>query len=26
LQEEFKELGRYHTKSVNGIRELGDTT
>lgn len=26
LQEEFKELGRYHTKSINGIRELGDTT
>jgi len=22
----FVELGRYHTKKINGIRELGDTT
>ena len=22
----FVELGRYHTKKINGLRELGDTT
>lgn len=26
LETPFVELGRFHTKKVNGIRELGDTT
>ena len=26
IQEPFNELGRFHTKNVNGIRELGEST
>ena len=26
LETPFVELGRFHTKKINGIRELGDTT
>jgi len=26
IEESFIELGRFHTKAITGIRELGDTT